>query len=156
MHKKRIKWMKGVIYIMHSIDLTELLNYLMMYLIIFFICLIGSLVRDIFDSITNLNHINIKKILISVVFTSVILEAVLKYLNLSIELYVCVCFFSGMWSFKILELAMDITVVKMLLKNILKNSKNTIGESIADTIEELSDEKKAQDSTQDDNRENEG
>ena len=130
---------------MHDITLSVLLDYLSMYFIIFFVCFVGSLIRDIFDTISNLNHINLKKIIISVVFISVILKAVLDMVDIPLTMCVLVCFFSGMWSFKLLEIAMNWKVIKTLTKNILINSKDAVCKSVAKTIEELSDDKENSD-----------
>lgn len=112
-------------------------NYLGNLGLVFFICFVGSLSKDIIDTIKKLNHIEVKKDLISALFCSLGLTAIFEHYKLSIGTCVFVCFFVGIWSFEILKLAMDWQVVRTLLKHFFKNSKNVLSNSLAETIEEM-------------------
>ena len=136
------------------ISYTDLLDYILnRFLVVFAICFIGSLVKDIYDTCLNLSHISIKRITISSMFAAVVLCAGFEYYEVSIALFVLICFFSGIWSFKILEAMMNWEVVKILIKHLFKSTKTIVGTAVSETIEDLdknsSEEKKALDANKD-------
>lgn len=133
---------------MHNVTIATLIEYISGFSIIFFICFVGALTRDTLDTISNLTHISIKKILVSAIFSSVLLAAIFDMVSLnSMAICVFVCFFVGLWSFDILKVAMNWKVVKTILKHVLKNSKDIIGKSIADSITEIDDDTSKKHST---------
>ena len=127
---------------MQTIQSDAIISYISNFVTIFFVCLMGSFTRDIFDTIVKLNKINIKKIVISAIFITIVLMAVFEYWSVeSLGLIVFLCFFSGLWSFKLLKLALDQKVVTAILKNIFKNSKDTLSKALTETINDVEDEK---------------
>lgn len=138
------------------ISYTDLLDYILnRFLVVFAICFIGSLVKDIYDTYINFSPISIKRITISSMFAAVVLCAGFEYFEVSIALFVLICFFSGIWSFKILEAMMNWEVVKILLKHIFKNTKTIIGNAVSETMEDLdktSEENKALDANNKDKK----
>lgn len=126
---------------MNKFTIALLIDYLYnRYFMIFFICLIGSLIHDLSDTIRNLSQINYRRALASSIFSAIVLSAIIDTVNWNFSVCVLVCFLTGMWSFKLLELAMNWKAVKTLLINILKNSKNIIGEAVVDTAKDLEED----------------
>ena len=120
------------------ISYTDLLDYILnRFLVVFIICFIGSFVKDLYDTYLNLSPIYIKRITISSMFAAVVLCAGFEYFEVSIALFVLICFFSGIWSFKVLEVMMNWEMVKVLLKHLFKNTKTIIGNAVSETMEEL-------------------
>ena len=120
------------------ISYTDLLDYILnRFLVVFIICFIGSFVKDLYDTYLNLSPIYIKRITISSMFAAVVLCAGFEYYGVNIALFVLICFFSGIWSFKVLEVMMNWEMVKVLLKHLFKNTKTIIGNAVSETMEEL-------------------
>lgn len=128
-------------YISYAVLLDYILN---RFLVVFAIVFFGSLVKDIYDTFINLSPISIKRILISSLFGTVVLCAVVESVKLSISAFVLVCFLSGVWSFKILEYMMSWKFVKVLIKNIFKSTKTVIGDAVSETLEDLNDEESSE------------
>lgn len=130
---------------MQYISYAALLDYILnRFLVVFVIVFFGSLVKDIYDTFINLSPISIKRILISSLFGTVVLCAVVESFKLSISAFVLVCFLSGVWSFKILEYMMNWKFVKVLIKNIFKSTKTVIGDAVSETLEDLNDEESSE------------
>ena len=130
---------------MQYISYAALLDYILnRFLVVFVIVFFGSLVKDIYDTFINLSPISIKRILISSLFGTVVLCAVVESFKLSISAFVLVCFLSGVWSFKILEYMMNWKFVKVLVKNIFKSTKTVIGDAVSETLEDLNDEESSE------------
>lgn len=130
---------------MQYISYAALLDYILnRFLVVFAIVFFGSLVKDIYDTFINLSPISIKRILISSLFGTVVLCAVVENFKFSISAFVLVCFLSGVWSFKILEYMMSWKFVKVLVKNIFKNTKTVIGDAVSETLEDLNDEESSE------------
>lgn len=110
------------------------------FLIIFFICLAGSLVHDVCGTIKNLSKIEYMKDIISALFSAIVLSTIIDIVNWNFSLCVLVCFLTGIYSFKLLELALNWKVMKSIVLNILKQSKGIVGEAIVKTSEELETE----------------
>lgn len=130
---------------MQYISYAALLDYILnRFLVVFAIVFFGSLVKDVYDTFINLSPISIKRILISSLFGTVVLCAVVESVKLSISAFVLVCFLSGVWSFKILEYMMSWKFVKVLIKNIFKSTKTVIGDAVSETLEDLNDEESSE------------
>lgn len=129
---------------MQTIQSDAIISYISNFVTIFFVCLMGSFTRDIFDTIMKLNKINIKKIVISAIFSTIVLMAVFEYWSVeSLGLIVFLCFFSGLWSFKLLKLALDQKVVGTILKNVFKNSKDALSKTLTETINDVENNEKS-------------
>jgi hypothetical protein len=125
---------------MHEFTLALLIDYLYnKFLMAFVISLLGAFTRDVMDTYKNLSKINISKVVCSSIFSSVILSAIIDIVNWNFSVHVVVCFFTGLWSHKLLEFVMDWNIVKTFLVNILKNTKGTVAQSISETIKEVDD-----------------
>lgn len=140
------------------ITLNVLLNWLYQkYVFIFIICLLGAFIRDIADTYKNKTTINIKKIISSSLICSLILTAIMDYItNISVSLYVLICFFTGLWSLNIIDYVMNWKFVKRVIGRILGSVKNNVANSVAATLDEIDNENKfeEEENKKDDNEEN--
>ena len=125
---------------MQLFTISALLDFIVnRFLVVFILCFAGSLVKDVYDSIINLNAISIKRIFVSSLIGSIVMSAILDYIKLNMAMCGLVCFVTGAWSFKIFTFIMSWDNMKILLKHIFKNSKTILGDSLTETIEELND-----------------
>lgn len=115
------------------------------FLFVFIVCLLGSFVRDCTDTIKNLSSINLKKVFISTLFCSIGLTALFDYISFKFSLTILICFFSGMWSYKLLEAATNWFVVKTFLKHFLGRVKSDVGNAVSDTLNEIDSNKDKED-----------
>lgn len=140
---------------MQNFTIALLLDFILNnFLVINILVTLGAFVKDMYDTLINLTPISIKKIFISSFAGSVILCAVLEYIQINIGLCVLICFCTGVWSFKLFEVLLNWDKMKILLKHLIGNSKIIVGKSLVDTMEELenSDTPK-QNNTESDNTE---
>ena len=110
------------------------------YLIVFLLCFLGSFIRDVFDTIVSLSKIDIRKILVSTVFCSIIDTAILDNLSMDIGVYVAICVFTGMWSYDIMRYATNFKFILRFLKYFAKSFMGAAGKSFSDTINDLDDD----------------
>lgn len=123
---------------MQEFTLIVLLNWIYQkFSLIFVICLLGCFIRDLMDTMKNCTKINIKQDIISAFACSIILAAVLDDVLISFSEYIFICFFTGIWSFKILEYILNWKFAKILLKNLFKIIESNIGKAFNNTIDEL-------------------
>lgn len=115
------------------------------FILTFVLCLLGALSKDLYDTIKNLNKINISRILVSSLFGSITMSALLDVVNWKFSIHVLVCFFTGMWAFKLLEFAMNWNIVKAFLKALFKQSKGVISKTITETISDIEESNKDDD-----------
>ena len=117
-----------------------IIRYLYQYSITFCICLLGSFVKDVYDTIINKTTINIMKILISTVFTSFIMCEIYDLLNLSFPAYVFCSFFIGMWGFSLIQSSLNYKYVFIIFKNILSQISQPIFKGISKGMQEIEDD----------------
>lgn len=125
---------------MQTSSLTMLLDYLCnIYLVAFTMCLIGSILREVFDSVKNTDSIRIKKVLVSTIFSSFLVSAFSEWIKdyIRYEGYIFACLMTGMWGYYLFTTASNIKVVMAFVKNLLKHVTTPLGESVKDTIDDL-------------------
>ena len=87
--------------------------------LVFFICLLGSFVKDWSSTISSLSKFDIKKIISSSITSAILICAVTDYIHVNLPFYILICFFSGLWSYKIMEIATSSDFLKKVLRVIL-------------------------------------
>ena len=128
---------------MQDISSYIILDYIYHYTLTFFICLLGAFIKDCYDTMVKNNiRIKISKILISALFSSVVICTVDSYMNMNFPLYVFVSIFLGLWGFNLLEIILNSKIVLVAMKNIFKHISNPISKGISDTITEIKEEDK--------------
>ena len=110
------------------------------YLMVFILCFLGNYLKDSLDTIKSLSKINIRKILVSTIFCSIIDTAILDNFSVSFSVYVLICFFTGMWSYKIMEYATNWKFILRFLKYLVKSFTGAVGKSLSETLDDLDDD----------------
>ena len=85
------------------------------------------------------NKINIKKIIISSLFGTVLLCGIDSYFKVSFNIYILICVLVGMWGFCILKACSNSGIMLVLLKHILGNIKDPVTKALKDTVDEIED-----------------
>lgn len=127
---------------MQNISVNILLNYGFNFLLIFVICLFGSFTRDAYNTVSKKTKISVIRIIISSLFSSIILSALNEYAKLSFGIFVFVCFCVGMWSFEILKVFFNFKAIFIVIKNIFKQFKDPVFKGISDAMEEVEKQEK--------------
>lgn len=128
---------------MQDISLYIVLDYIYHYTLTFFICLLGAFIKDCYDTIIKNNiRIKISKILISALFSSVIICTIDSYIDMRFPTYVFISIFLGLWGFNLLEIMMNSKLILIIIKNIFKNISHPISKGISESITEIKEDDK--------------
>lgn len=129
-----------------SNDMLNLLNYLYNdFTVSFVICLCGAIIKDVIDTYKNSTKINIRQIILSTIFTTILLCAIRVYITIEFNIYILVCIVAGMWGDSILQAFTNSTIIITILKKILKSINDPLSNVISHTIDELEDNKNHKD-----------
>lgn len=107
------------------------------YLMVFILCFLGSYLKDTIDTMKSLSKINIRKILVSTIFCSVIDTAILDYFCVTFSVYVLICFFTGLWSFKIMEYATNWKFILRFVTYLVKSFTGVVWKSFYETLDDF-------------------
>lgn len=113
------------------IEKTALISGLLDYLFIIIFCLIGSIVKDTYDTLIGKNtNVNMTRIVISALVSSIILFSISDYLinKISWRVFILPCFIGGMVGFELLG---KINKISFWL-NIYKKKKDKIMEILSE------------------------
>lgn len=117
--------------------ITLLLDYLYnKFAITFVFSLAGISIKEIANNVGKNNHIKIRILVSSSIFSTVVMCAVKDYINMSFSIYVLVCVISGMWSAKLIKIANNSKFMSKFIVNLFKKITNPITDAISDTIED--------------------
>ena len=122
---------------MDVISLSILLEYLYKkFMVTFVLCLIGAIIRESLNTV-KLTKIDIKKLLASVVLSSVIMCAIIDYVTIPFSIYAVVCVIFGIWSQTLIKLVMHTKFMTLVIARLFKKFKDPVIEEVLDTIDEL-------------------
>lgn len=122
---------------MDVISLSILLEYLYKkFMVTFVLCLIGAIIRESLNTV-KLTKIDIKKLLASVVLSSVIMCAIIDYVMIPFSIYAVVCVIFGIWSQTLIKLVMHTKFMTLVIARLFKKFKDPVIEEVLDTIDEL-------------------
>lgn len=122
---------------MDVISLSILLEYLYKkFMVTFVLCLIGAIIRESLNTV-KLTKIDIKKLLASVVLSSVIMCAIIDYVTIPFSIYAVVCVIFGIWSQTLIKLVMHTKFMTLIIARLFKKFKDPVIEEVLDTIDEL-------------------
>lgn len=113
----------------------------------FVLSLMGSFLKQSTLGTKKVNRISIASILSPTIFSTVLLCAIIDYLNIPFSVYAVVCVLVGMWSSTILKLFLNIIFIKKLVVLVLKNLSGPLAEYSKKLADELEEESK--DNTED-------
>lgn len=135
---------------MQDVSFVIIVAYLSKYLLAFIVSMLGSFANTAMIAMKSKHKIRPLKILISSIFNAFLLCAVQDYFTVSFQVYMFICFFIGMWGYKIMEIVTSANIVAMFLKNVFKAFKDPISKAAAETMEGI--EKKSKDEDSDDTK----
>lgn len=122
---------------MDTIGINLLLEYIYnKFIVTFIICLMGAVARETMNTI-RLNRIEVEKMLVSAVVSSVAMCAILDYISLSFSIYAIVCVVMGIWSKTLLNMIMNSKLMVRILCSVAGNVKDPMVKGIAKAIEEM-------------------
>lgn len=122
---------------MDVISLSILLEYLYKkFMVTFVLCLIGAIIRESLNTV-KLTKIDIKKLLASVVLSSVLMCAIIDYVTIPFSIYAVVCVIFGIWSQTLIKLVMHTKFMTLVIARLFKKFKDPVIEEVLDTIDEL-------------------
>lgn len=126
-----------------SEDMLNLLNYLYNdFAVTFVICLCGAIIKDTMDTYKNINKINIKRVIFSTIFVTILLCAIRVLIDVKFNIYIFICVVAGMWGYIVLDAFSNAKFMLIFLKKIAKGSNSTLGNTISDVLEETEKEEK--------------
>lgn len=127
---------------MNQFTINILLEYLYnIFAVTFLMCLIGSIIRETMISINTSTLMSFRKILASSIFSTILMCAVAKYFKVAFEIYIFLCVMAGLWSIKIIYIAMDLKIVKSILRNLFKNYSDPVSNALSGVLEKDEEER---------------
>lgn len=124
-----------------SKDMLDLLNYMYNdFAITFVMCLCGALIKDVFETYKNTTKINVRNIILTSIFTTIVLCAIRVSIDIQFNVYILVCVVSGMWGDAIVNVFTNSEIMIIFFKKIVKTINNPLSDAIDDTIKELEKE----------------
>lgn len=123
---------------MEPLSLNILLDYIYnKFAITLLLCIIGSSIKEYRYAINNKNKIDLKKILLSSIFSSFLLCACSEYIVLPFSSYAFISILLSMWGFTLIELSLNSRIVVTFIKILFKTTKSIILKSISSTMDEI-------------------
>ena len=132
---------------MTEIKLLVDMNYLLMYAsnfcLVYLMCVAGSITREVYAYKKDSGQkFRISKILLSALLATVILLAVIEYIDLPFPVLGMICYFFGMWGYHLINFLLRAKYVAIFIKDILKELGNPILKGTANAIDEIRKESK--------------
>lgn len=132
---------------MNSISFAMLLEYLYQkFIVTFILCLIGSFIKESIGGTTKPTRLNPLRILVSALFASILMCAVVDYIDLPFSIYALIAVVVGIWSPQLLQTVMNAKVMKRFTKNLFKQVSDPIAKAAVATAEELEKKEKEEES----------
>lgn len=136
---------------MDQITFTLLLDYVYRkFAVTFVICIFGVLAKTITTTMGTRNRISISKMIVSTMFSTVLMCAIGEFININFSLYVLLSVIIGMWSDSIISFALNGKFMKKVLFKYFKKTIGPVAESISDALNEEDEE--SEDKKQDENK----
>lgn len=132
---------------MTEIKLLVDMNYLLMYAsnfcLVYLMCVAGSITREVYAYKKDSGQkFRISKILLSALLATVIMLAVIEYVDLPFPVLGMICYFFGMWGYHLINFLLRAKYVAIFIKDILKELGNPILKGTANAIDEIRKESK--------------
>lgn len=126
-----------------NISVTVLLEYLYnRFLVTFILCMVGSFIKETMVLSKKYKKINIKKVILSGLFSSCIVCAVVDYVSMTFSIYSIVCVLFGMWGYQLLLLFLNANFMKKFASVVFRNVSGPLSKYANDLDESLKEENK--------------
>lgn len=124
-------------------DMNSLLTYGSNFCLVYLMCVAGSITREVYAYKKDSGQtFRISKILLSALLASIILLAVIEYVDLPFPVLGMICYFFGMWGYHLINFILRAKYVAIFIKDILKELGNPILKGTANAIDEIRKEAK--------------
>lgn len=135
---------------MEEFTFTLLLDYLYhRFSITFILTMLGVVIRILMSSVSSKQKVSIGEVLASTMFSTILMCAIAEAIQIAFTLYVLICVVAGMWSTKIVNLAMNSKFMTKLVTKYLKNIAGPVAKTLTDTLD---DENNGVDKSKDDTK----
>lgn len=122
---------------MDTISISSLLDYLYNnFAITFVFSLVGISIREVVRHVNNSEKIRIKQLIASAVFSAILLCAVREYFSLPFSVYALICMIVGMWSKKLVRLAISNKFMTSFATNLFKRIATPVTQALSDTLKD--------------------
>lgn len=116
---------------------TLLLDYLYStFAVTFILCIIGVVIRLISTAVNNKQRVSRGKLIASTMFSTFLMCAVGEYIHINFSVYVFLCVVVGMWSTKIVSLALDSKFMSKVTLKCLKKVASPVAKSISEALDD--------------------
>ena len=116
---------------------TLLLDYLYSkFAVTFILCIIGVAIRLISTAVNNKQRVSRGKLIASTMFSTFLMCAVGEYIHINFSVYVFLCVVVGMWSTKIVSLALDSKFMSKVTLKCLKKVASPVAKSISEALDD--------------------
>lgn len=135
---------------MDSIYISLFLEYLYKkFAVTFILCLIGAFLKQSTLNSKKANKIKLGSLFSPTIFSTVLMCAIIDYVDMNFSVYAVVCVLVGMWSSILLKLFLDTKFIKKLVAIVLKKISGPLSEYSDELIEEIEEEQKEEDKEKD-------
>ena len=122
---------------MDQLTFTLLLDYLYSkFAVTFILCIIGVAIRLISTAVNNKQRVSRGKLIASTMFSTFLMCAVGEYIHINFSVYVFLCVVVGMWSTKIVSLALDSKFMSKVTLKCLKKVASPVAKSISEALDD--------------------
>lgn len=116
---------------------TLLLDYLYSkFAVTFILCIIGVAIRLISTAVNNKQRVSRGKLIASTMFSTFLMCAVGEYIHINFSVYVFLCVVVGMWSTKIVSLALDSKFMSKVTLKCLKKVASPVAKSMSEALDD--------------------
>lgn len=116
---------------------TLLLDYLYSkFAVTFILCIIGVAIRLISTAVNNKQRVSRGKLIASTMFSTFLMCAVGEYIHINFSVYVFLCVVVGMWSTKIVSLALDNKFMSKVTLKCLNKVASPVAKSISEALDD--------------------
>ena len=116
---------------------TLFLDYLYSkFAVTFILCIIGVVIRLISTAVNNKQRVSRGKLIASTMFSTFLMCAVGEYIHINFSVYVFLCVVVGMWSTKIVSLALDSKFMSKVTLKCLKKVASPVAKSISEALDD--------------------
>ena len=116
---------------------TLLLDYLYSkFAVTFILCIIGVAIRLISTAVNNKQRVSRGKLIASTMFSTFLMCAIGEYIHINFSVYVFLCVVVGMWSTKIVSLALDSKFMSKVTLKCLKKVASPVAKSISEALDD--------------------
>lgn len=128
---------------MDSLSIYLLLDYFYnKFAVTFILSVIGVSIREIVGNVNEKKHIQIGKIIVSSLFSTVAMCAIGDYFHIAFSLYALVCVIFGMWSIKIVSFILTSRFANAVLKTVSKNGPSVASDFVESAMDDDTENKK--------------